>query len=99
MSENLILFFFVCVCVCVCVGGGGGGCKPYVLGQIGLCKHQDQMPQKVSSDQSLNFLPYSNILDTQKVVEWTISNYRTSMVKNQGVPILRVNTVPIFCHE
>ena len=40
------------------------------------------------------FLPYIEqyFKTHQQVVEWTISNFRRSMVSGYGVPILRVNT-------
>ena len=39
-----------------------------------------QPVQNAVSDHGLHCLPYSNILDTSTLVEWTISNLWTSMV-------------------
>ena len=51
------------------------------------------MPQNVASDQSLRYLPYTQqyFKTHHQVVEWTVSNFCTSMV-----PILRKNTVHTF---
>ena len=42
--------------------------------------NRDQMPQYAASDQGLHCLPYTHS-NNLEVVEWTISNFKTSMIR------------------
>ena len=56
----------------------------------------DRPLQTVASDQGLHCLYISStILDisTGNKIDFIFSNFKTSMVRNYGLPILRVNTV------
>ena len=56
--------------------------------------HPDEMPQNVASHQGLHCLPLiQKFIDTTSCRNCTCSKFRTSIVRNWGVQILRVNAV------
>ena len=57
---------------------------PKVFGQTGLCKGVDCLPL------------IQQIIDTQQLVKWTRSIFRTSMVSTEGARIVRIIKVYVF---